>query len=882
MCAKVKSPTIYSNQQSQRKDWFVLEPKHNEVITGNYHYNKLLFSDSMPPCVINRATRVHPPVPIMIEKLLPLSEERDNVASRRSSISFTALSEESLQAAIFLAKRDVRRRHKESLVRSPAKPSDDASVCGTSDAELLEELAATPSKAKLKTSSPKEKTSRPAKQAPQRRPLHPTPRFRQSPPCKDTGPCPLDRDHQTPLNQEIYKLQFELQRYIQKVEEMTNRVGETEELLDPQEEKKLELRREKQTARSARMIYVLQQQVKEIQEEMEKLRGKTWHTKKSLSQSTAVNRLAAAHRGTLRVLQDLIQQLSDPSLRKMPPHHKELNQLIHQLCLCSAKVDVAEGSAVPETTVDILQKLQTLGSALRKQETRERVQAQTCPPHRKSPHRSVSPTSVLKGPSASNVRGPRKPVNPRRGVRVGRRMTSQKTKAAPQQLMNRREVLRCGVEKLVHQRGRPQTNTTSRRGPHSDRARDDVITKRSGQAGGAGFQQPTVSSQLRVNEPPQKENPVPWIPTSPHSPPAQRRSPQRHRPEPRCLFSPVKPSENTAKTKEPLLSSEKEKQAQNEAVRNAWLDKMTMQRLKDLNQLSKEEAERIHRLRSEAISPTQWAERAEQEARDRIQPLLDQAQIGQNRISSSLRHRHTTTEQLSEDQSEDRAQAAWAADTRLQAPPTLETMLLRMEQIQRDQEEVRRRFASITYSDPLYWDQPGGGAGDQRRAVSSTPASPQPIRLTRPVLTQSSAAEIVLEKPVETGFVCEDSQTEAGDEHLHHLHHQRNTAVFPGPVQRNRQTVLSVPGGMLGNILKYRREYDAYLHVVAHEDVGSFNPWTTANSLAEDFLSEALDDVAAEFQDVVEDYAEAVFTSEFLQPTQSRPHPAAAAAVFSH
>lgn len=35
-------------------------------------------------------------------------------------------------------------------------------------------------------------------------------------------------------------------------------------------------------------------------------------------------------------------------------------------------------------------------------------------------------------------------------------------------------------------------------------------------------------------------------------------------------------------------------------------------------------------------------------------------------------------------------------------------------------------------------------------------------------------------------------------------------------------------------------------------------------------------DVAAEFQDVVEEYAEAVFTSEFLQPTQSPRAPAAA------
>lgn len=47
-------------------------------------------------------------------------------------------------------------------------------------------------------------------------------------------------------------------------------------------------------------------------------------------------------------------------------------------------------------------------------------------------------------------------------------------------------------------------------------------------------------------------------------------------------------------------------------------------------------------------------------------------------------------------------------------------------------------------------------------------------------------------------------------------------------------------------------------------------------SLAEELLSEALADVAAEFQDVVEEYAEAVFTSEFLQPAPSPPASAAA------
>lgn len=47
-----------------------------------------------------------------------------------------------------------------------------------------------------------------------------------------------------------------------------------------------------------------------------------------------------------------------------------------------------------------------------------------------------------------------------------------------------------------------------------------------------------------------------------------------------------------------------------------------------------------------------------------------------------------------------------------------------------------------------------------------------------------------------------------------------------------------------------------------------------SSSLADELLSEALADVAKEFQDVVEEYAEAVFTSEFLQPIQSPPAPA--------
>lgn len=73
-------------------------------------------------------------------------------------------------------------------------------------------------------------------------------------------------------------------------------------------------------------------------------------------QAVAVNKLAAAHRGALRALQVIIQQLSDVSRSKVPPHCKELGQLLRQLSLCSAKVEVDQDSA--GTALDILQKLE--------------------------------------------------------------------------------------------------------------------------------------------------------------------------------------------------------------------------------------------------------------------------------------------------------------------------------------------------------------------------------------------------------------------------------------------------------------------------------------------------------------------------------------------
>lgn len=55
------------------------------------------------------------------------------------------------------------------------------------------------------------------------------------------------------------------------------------------------------------------------------------------------------------------QLLSDPGATaecRVPAHYRELGQLIRQLSLCSAKVEAGQDSLVPETAIDILQKLE--------------------------------------------------------------------------------------------------------------------------------------------------------------------------------------------------------------------------------------------------------------------------------------------------------------------------------------------------------------------------------------------------------------------------------------------------------------------------------------------------------------------------------------------
>ncbi|XP_036418082.1 protein moonraker isoform X3 [Colossoma macropomum] len=875
-------------------DWVT---KHS-VSRSSGPQTQLLFNLAMPGSVLNRATRAGPPAPIVIEKLIPHRERQDDGESCSSSLRLSVLSEDRLQAAVRLAKRDLHRKRQESINshlsvdRSPSPEIQN----NTANWHVLNDSSP---KGKQRTSSPKRQTkscSQVLVYTPQRFSVTTVPEG-QSPPTRDPG---LKDSRGDPLlSREIHKLQKELATYIQRIEQLANK-GQMAETVEPDEKRRMEIRRQEQAARSARIIYVLQQQVKEIQEDIDKLRSQSArHTKKS----RAVDRLAAAHRGAVRAMQVFINQLSDPTESRLPAQCKELGQLIRQLSLCSAKMEVGQGSAVPETTLDILQKLEILDTALSKQtgpEDREPRMRSASPARQRSLKtraHSMSPPRVPWALAAKAHRGSRKSVAPKKTL-TGKRVAGQPQRAAQFLKQERSEVLKAGIQSLMQQREQREQESKSRPELHTPNPATGAAYRDKSKQGthvrDAGFQQPTVSSRLRESQLPQKEVSVPWIPTSPHSPTKQRRT-VSSRPEPRCLFSPGKSSSEPTGVQpqgqgqgknrtQQGVAAESMRQAHNEALRQAWLDRITEDRVRELNQLSKEETERINRLRTEVGSPTEWAERAEQAARERLQPLLDSVQVGevQNKKGSSFKQRlleqavdksavnaDLLSEAILEDLLEDTAAAVWAVERergaeaqahRLLQEPTLESMLLRMEEMEKDQEEVRRRFAMISYSDPLLWER---DTRTRRKSNSSRPASPQPIRLTKPAPRPSTTGDIVLQNPVETGIVSESSLLDEESSAPIPSH------PFPSQVENKGGVQLTVPSSMQKNIQKYREAHDSYLRLVSHEAVGSFNPWAVAESLAEELMEEALTDVAAEFQHVCEEYAEAIFTSEFLQPVQS-------------
>ncbi|XP_010279914.1 PREDICTED: uncharacterized protein KIAA0753-like, partial [Phaethon lepturus] len=374
---------------------------------------QLQFNRNVPAVPENLALRFSNPRPIIIEKLKACNDQRNLTESEdpsvRSSGMFSVISEERLKLAIHLAKRDIKRRHLEEQVKQQvfgdavnkpllAQKSQQQKTKSPENKNTLKSQTRLQYQQKLCQPSKMETTTSGAKvclYTPSKGKLIPA--VLDSPPTHDTGldPKPNVNKREDKNMQEVRRLQKELRSYVQKIEELTKK-GREREILDPDKEQQVYTRRQKQAARSARMLYVLQQQVKEIQDDLEKLSPhKIKHTKKS----RAVSRLAAAHRAAVRALQAFANQFTDQTEQQIPTHYKELGNLIRQLSLCSAKLEV--DSSISDIIIDILLQVEDLDSLLEKKQTPKKVKKCI------SAFRGKSPRSIETFPARKQLTSPK-------------------------------------------------------------------------------------------------------------------------------------------------------------------------------------------------------------------------------------------------------------------------------------------------------------------------------------------------------------------------------------------------------------------------------------------------------------------------------------------
>nr|XP_030859065.2 protein moonraker isoform X4 [Gorilla gorilla gorilla]XP_055223278.1 protein moonraker isoform X4 [Gorilla gorilla gorilla] len=430
-------------------------------------------------------------------------------------------------------------------------------------------------------------------------------------------------------------------------------------------------------------------------------------------------------------------------------------------------------------------------------------------------------------------------------------------------------------------------------------------------------QQTTVSSRLKMNGQPVKDRKAPWIPPNPTSPPASRKC---------AAWLKVKTSPRDA-TKEPLQQEDPQEEShltgavEHEAARLAWLDAETSKRLKELEELKAKEidnmqkqrldwldaetsrrtkelnelkAEEMYRLQQLSVSATHLADKVEEAVLDRLKPLLVKAQRVNSTTEANIHLKDGSSVNTAKAQPaqevaavdfesnnirqlddflEDSASELWAvthakilgSETLATVEdskdsPDLEIMMRRMEEMEKYQESVRQRYNKIPYADPRLWMQEENN--DQKiSAISEKPLSPHPIRITKTVDLKDPAVNIMLERPCNGNSLDESVGTEEGSE----KREAPLLSLAEDSQQKEGRAPLFVPPAMRHSIGDYCSRFEQYLRIISHEAVGSFNPWLIAESFSEELVDEALGAVAAELQDMCEDYAEAVFTSEFLE-----------------
>jgi len=717
----------------------------------------------------------------------------------------------------------------------------------------------------------------------------------------------FESDKERTQANEIRKLRKELQQYMIHIEKLKierpevlrnkdkrlkRRRDSEVRLSDEEVDRRQVIRAEEQAARSARMLYVLQRQIQEIEDELNKKGRGIRHTKKSQT----LSRLAAAHRGAVRALQTFISHAPlQPNISHgLPPMYQELSVLIRQLSVLASQLHIGgedlnewmrmdDGqkeveSAVTQVAQD--KKEEKLSAFI--QEVADRMPQDTkkiLTPIKQVVTSSPDPTperdAVLKAGLSALLRANSTPVQ------------TQQNPVSLQVVKPIKPVKQAVLLPAQLKLKRKKAQQTAKR------VKLQALDQ-------AHFAKETVSSILKKAPPgeeqvkskspsraPAKESR--WIPERDEvyvSPQMQKKQYQQQ------LASPRNP-----RVAERMLPSHHEL-VEREVERQRWLDKEAERRIHELQRMQRLESLKRSQGSRDILLSRQLITETEEAIRSRLKPLLDQAEaIADTNVKREREKKRSLTHELGKLASQTTmSQADVLAEKilddileetvlemqrlefeddaeneahELQDSSTLENILRRLQSFEKVEEEIRQHWVQVKYAD----------VEKESTLPATVPANrpekdPKPIVFTRPTgdeshRLQSQSAKTAYHQEKREGKMTlnvRDGLSETGS--LSSLiEEDSKTGSFPEEwitqTCARPTVVLNVPEEMRASIASYRNRFNKYLRATSTHEQGEFDPWGLVNRISEDLLEDAIHEVGNELDYVCDDYAEALYNEEF-------------------
>ncbi|XP_061197750.1 protein moonraker-like [Saccostrea echinata] len=928
-----------------------------------FQQNQLQFNVGVPTYTENLAFRHHRPGAIIVEK--PVVQQassvfipRQNVSHVTREVNSSSLSSDRMEIALKLAQRDIKKQRElermQALKGKSRSPSPKSSRTRTIPGQRFwnkNQRRRDPKKENRvltvrehdRNRQPKETRTQTPPRAPKYEGRVPDPNFpvsSNSPPSKDTDLKIYPIRKLPPSDQpakEIERLQREMESYLQQIQVIEQRAMREQSmdflqhkskkkkgyLPDEEDSERKQVRSEEIQTRAARQLYVLRQQVREVQNQL--IRGepdKLKHTKKS----QIMARLAAAHRGAVRAVQSFVNSLPFTDLQRgLPSSYQELALLIRQMSLLSTQLSVDDKSSVHQDLLTMLDRVDELNKAwCAKVQTSGKAEGgsrQKSPP--RPPFEVPKPVNQTK-PTFVSHKG--KENRARKGVLITRKPAKVTKRAQQGRTLTpeRRATLQAGIAALMQgdkqksltdlTEGGKQTSNAGmaweipiskpkksliipgKLQAKRDKAQKPVIKS----VPETHYADPTVASQLKVTTPYLQGTVLERSFSAPPSPRGYNISPDSP------LHGAWKPAgktpTQTRRTRSQSPQSARRKilsqDVDESVIQNLYLDAFSSPN--QSMELQNRGRSPTRQRRQFSRSPEGLVTEAEMAIRMRLKPLLEQAEKMAARQERLLATKDVSARQKLADKAYNNVEAhgdvlaemilndiirdtaeelenlemserAGCEAIRLQNNPTLENVFQRLEQMEQEQFEIRRRWATLEF------EEAGSNLRSKRQTALSQVSKPHaPVAME---ITRNSGPSIIGQKNLYQQEFKEDqpiifTKFKPEPKFVQNRVVQEEEGASIGDTSKKVEITLAK--NVVDNIHSYVEKYERHLRKTSHQIQGKFDPWKLVEEVSDQVLEDCLKEVSEELEDINEAAVNQLCKSEFminttLNSTQTSP-----------